>query len=98
MSTNQIAPALQKTERELVGIVTGTPAKEKIWQDKYGIEQKNIYNYDNFDKLVDNDDIDVVYIVLTACTKSSPYAVRRGKHVLCEKPMANSSARLPSDD
>ena len=95
LSTNQIAPALQKTEHaKLVGIVTGTPAKEKIWQDKYGIEQKNIYNYDNFDKLADNDDIDVVYIVLPN-SMHKEFTVRgaaAGKHVLCEKPMANSSA------
>ncbi len=95
LSTNQIAPALQKTQHaKLVGIVTGTPAKEKIWQDKYGIEAKNIYNYDNFDKLADNDDIDVVYIVLPNGMHKE-FTVRgaaAGKHVLCEKPMANSSA------
>ena len=35
LSTNQIAPALQKTKNcRLAGIVTGTPAKEQIWADK----------------------------------------------------------------
>lgn len=95
LSTNQIAPALQKTKHaKLVGIVTGTPAKEKVWADKYGIEQQNIYNYDNFDKLADNDAIDVVYIVLPN-SMHKEFTIRgaaAGKHVLCEKPMANSSA------
>ena len=65
LSTNQIAPALQKTKHaKLVGIVTGTPEKEKIWADKYSIKPENIYNYENFDKIAANDNIDVVYIVL----------------------------------
>jgi predicted dehydrogenase len=95
LSTNQIAPALQKTQHaKLVGIVTGTPAKEKIWADQYGIEPSNIYNYDNFDQLADNEAIDVVYIVLPN-SMHKEFTIRgavAGKHVLCEKPMANNSA------
>src|SRR5262245_59806630 len=65
LSTNQIAPALRKTRFcRLAGIVTGTPAKEKIWAEKYGISQKNVYNYQNFDQIANNPDIDVVYVVL----------------------------------
>lgn len=95
LSTHQIAPALQKTKHaKLVGIVTGTPDKERIWADKYGIEKQNIYNYENFDKLADNEAIDVVYIVLPN-SMHKEFTIRgaqAGKHVLCEKPMANSSA------
>jgi predicted dehydrogenase len=94
LSTNQIAPALQKTKHaKLVGIVTGTPAKEKIWADKYGIEKQNIYNYENYDELAENESIDVVYIVLPN-SMHKEFTIRgaeAGKHVLCEKPMANSS-------
>src|SRR5947209_498806 len=90
LSTNQIAPALQKTKLcRLVGIVTGTPAKEKIWAAKYDLAQKNIYNYENFDKIIDNPDIDVVYVV-TPNARHAEFvarAARAGKHVLCEKPM-----------
>lgn len=94
LSTHQLAPALQKTKHaKLVGIVTGTPDKEKVWADKYAIEKKNIYNYENYDKLRDNEEIDVVYIVLPNGMHAE-YTVRAaeaGKHVLCEKPMANTS-------
>ena len=94
LSTNQIAPALQKTKHcKLVGIVTGTPEKEKVWADKYGIEKKNIYNYETYDKIADNPDIDIVYIVLPN-SMHAEYTIRgakAGKHVLCEKPMANSA-------
>ena len=94
LSTNQIAPALQKTEHsELVGIVTGSPEKAEQWQGKYGIEKKNTYNYRNFDKIVDNPNIDIVYVVLpnSMHEEFTIRAARAGKHVLCEKPMSVSS-------
>ncbi|MGC9342256.1 MAG: twin-arginine translocation signal domain-containing protein, partial [Bacteroidales bacterium] len=44
-STDVLAPALQETSTAyLAGIVTGTPAKEEIWAEKYNIPEKNIYN------------------------------------------------------
>jgi len=91
LSTNQIAPALQKTKHaKLVGIVTGTPAKETLWAEKYGIQKQNI---DHYDRLSENEDIDVVDIVLPNGMHME-FTVRganAGKHVLCEKPMSNSS-------
>lgn len=95
LSSNQIAPALQKTKHSrLAGIVTGTPEKEKIWAEKYGIPKENIYSYESFDSIADNKDIDVVYVVLPN-SMHKEYTIRAakaGKHVLCEKPMANSVA------
>ncbi len=46
------------------GIVAGTKEKEKIWREKYTIPKKNVYDYDNFDSIADNPDIDIVYVVL----------------------------------
>lgn len=92
-STYQLAPALQDTQHcYLAGIVTGTPEKEKIWADKYGIPAKNIYNYQNFDDIAKNDDIDVVYVVLPNSMHAEfcIRAAKAGKHVICEKPMAVS--------
>src|SRR5687767_15852174 len=64
-STYQLGPALLETGHcYLSGIVTGTPAKEKIWANKYSIPQKNIYNYQNFDTIASNPDIDILYVVL----------------------------------
>ena len=94
LSTNQIAPALQKTINcRLSAIVTGTPAKAKTWSEKYGIQEKNIYNYQTFDRIADNPDIDIVYVVLpnSMHAEYTIRAARAGKHVLCEKPMANSA-------
>jgi glucose-fructose oxidoreductase len=90
-SSDLLAPALQQTKNcYLAGIVTGTPAKAEEWKKKYNIPDNNIYNYQNFDKIADNADIDVVYVVLPP-SMHKEYVVRAanaGKHVWCEKPMA----------
>jgi predicted dehydrogenase len=89
----QLAPALLQTEHcYLAGIVTGTPSKIPVWKEKYNIPDKNIYNYQNFDSIKDNPDIDVVYVVLPN-SMHAEYTIRAaeaGKHVICEKPMAIS--------
>ena len=94
LSTNQIAPALQKTTNcRLSAIVTGTPAKARTWSEKYGIPEKNIYNYQTFDRIAENPEIDIVYVVLpnSMHAEYTIRAARARKHVLCEKPMANSA-------
>ncbi|MDA0194446.1 MAG: Gfo/Idh/MocA family oxidoreductase [Bacteroidetes bacterium] len=92
-STSLLAPALQLTRNcELKGIVTGSPEKIPEWQKKYGLEDKNIYNYQNFDGIANNPAIDVVYIVLPPSMHAeyTARAAKSGKHVWCEKPMAPS--------
>jgi predicted dehydrogenase len=89
----QLAPALQETEHcYLAGIVTGTPSKVPIWKEKYNIPDKNIYNYENYDSIKDNPDIDIIYVVLPN-SMHAEYTIRgaqAGKHMICEKPMALS--------
>jgi len=92
-SGGQLAPGLQDTEHcYLAGIVTGTPAKEKVWMEKYNIPKKNVYNYENFDSIAKNKDIDIVYVVLPNSMHAEfcIRAAKAGKHVICEKPMAVS--------
>mgnify|MGYP006291558243 CR=1 FL=1 len=95
LSTGQLAPAFESTNRcYLAGIVTGTPAKARVWQERYDIPDANVYDYETYDRIADNDEIDVVYIVLPNAMHAE-YTIRgaeAGKHVLCEKPMATSSA------
>lgn len=86
-----LADALQETRHcYLAGLVTGTPSKEKEWQDKYNVKPENTYNYQNFDDIAKNDDIDIVYVVLpnSMHKEFTIRAARAGKHVICEKPMA----------
>lgn len=87
----QLAPALQETEHcELRGIVTGTPSKIPEWQQRYGIPDGNVYNYENLHEVANNDDIDIIYIVTPpgVHARDSIVAAEAGKHVWCEKPMA----------
>ena len=88
-SKGKLAPAFEHTKYcRLAGIVTGTPAKEKEWMDAYGIPKANVYNYENFDRIADNPDIDIVYVVLPNSMHADYVirAARAGKHVICEKP------------
>ena len=90
-STDLLAPALQQTKNcYLAGIVTGTPSKAEAWKSKYNIPDKNIYNYQTFEQIANNNDIDVIYVVLPP-SMHKEYVIRAaniGKHVFCEKPMA----------
>ncbi|WP_282134256.1 Gfo/Idh/MocA family protein [Seonamhaeicola maritimus] len=94
-SKGQLAPSLLETEHcYLSAIVTGTKEKEKEWAEKYNIPKGNIYNYENFDDIASNKDIDIVYIVLpnSMHAEFTIRAAKAGKHVICEKPMAVSAA------
>ena len=94
LSKNQIAPALLKCKySKLAAVVTGTPAKGVEWREKYGLAEDKVYSYETFDKLIDDKDVDVVYIVLPN-SMHHEYVIRAakaGKHVFCEKPMANTA-------
>jgi predicted dehydrogenase len=71
-------------------VVSGDEQKRNKWKTEYKLKDSNLYTYDRFDEIKDNDDIDIVYIVLPNALHAE-YAVRAakaGKHVICEKPMA----------
>jgi predicted dehydrogenase len=74
----------------IAGIITGTPQKAIDWKKKYNIPDANIYNYQNFDSIANNKDIDLVYVLLPN-SMHKEYTIRAakaGKHVIVEKPMA----------
>jgi predicted dehydrogenase len=63
---NRVAEAMKTSTRtKLVGVISGTPSKIEKWKSKYSISDKNCYNYENFDAIKDNPDIDAVYIITT---------------------------------
>ena len=91
---NQLLPEIHHCKYcKPVALVSGHPDKARQQAQKHGIDPKNIYTYDNFDSIKDNHEIDVVYVVLPngMHAEYTIRAARAGKHVLCEKPMANSS-------
>tara|TARA_R110000868_G_scaffold304437_7_gene565055 strand:- start:31254 stop:32360 length:1107 start_codon:yes stop_codon:yes gene_type:complete len=95
-SGSLLAPALQLTEHcELKGIVTGSPDKIPIWQNRYGIKDSNVYNYETMSEIANNDEIDIIYIV-TPSGLHGVHAIKAantGKNVWCEKPMETNVQR-----
>src|SRR5690606_32396896 len=60
----RVAEAMVDCKRaRLTSVISGTPAKIERWRSKYNIPEKNCYNYDTFDAIKDNPDIDAVYII-----------------------------------
>jgi predicted dehydrogenase len=93
LAINQILPAFAKCEKSrVVAFVSGHSDKANKLALRYGVNSKNIYNYQNYDSIRDNPDVDVIYIVLPNGMHAE-YTVRglqAGKHVLSEKPMART--------
>lgn len=86
----RVAKAMEGCKRaKLVGLISGTPSKIEEWSAKYDIPKKNCYNYENFDAIKDNPDIDAVYVITpNGLHKDQSIRVAKaGKHVICEKPM-----------
>ena len=76
----------------LTALVSGDPAKARRISAQYGVPERNIYDYGNFDRIRDNPDVDIVYVCLPN-SMHAEYVIRAakaGKHVMCEKPMAVS--------
>jgi predicted dehydrogenase len=87
----RVADAMQDCKRaKLVGAISGTPSKIKTWQGKYNIPDSNCYNYENFDNIKNNKDIDAVYVITPNALHHDQVirVAKAGKHVICEKPMA----------
>jgi len=94
-STRELAPALLHTQFcKLAGVVTGDPAKGAKWAAQYGFPTSSVYSYDTMERLADNRDIDIVYVVTPNGLHAGHCiaAAKAGKHVICEKPMANTVA------
>jgi glucose-fructose oxidoreductase len=94
-SHGQLAPALRLTQHcQLTGVVTGSREKGVRWAKDFGFPEKNIYNYDTMARIADNPDIDIIYVVTPNALHPQHViaAAWARKHVICEKPMANSVA------
>jgi len=93
LAIHEILPAFAKCEQSSVtALVSGHPDKANKLAQQYGVNPKNIYNYQNYDSIRDNPEVDIIYIVLPNGMHAE-YTIRgcqAGKHVLTEKPMANT--------
>lgn len=95
-STGELAPALEQTKHcRLAGVITGDPQnKGRAWSRRHGFPEQNIFSYDTIDRIAGRSDIDIIYVVTPPGLHRDHVlaAAAAGKHVICEKPMANSVA------
>lgn len=92
----RVAKAMENcTKAKLIGLISGTPSKMEEWRHKYNIPEKNCYNYENFESIRNNPDIDVVYVITPNGLhhKHVLQAAKAGKHVICEKPLGINAAQ-----
>ena len=82
--------AVRRAGARVVGISASTPERGKLAAAELGVERA----FDSSEELAVSDEVDVVHI----CTPNAQHrplaelALRAGKHVVCEKPLATSAA------
>jgi predicted dehydrogenase len=95
ISVNEMLPAFaQSKHAKPAALVSGDRAKALKVAHQYNIPESAVLDYKDYDKLATMPEVQAVYIALPN-SMHAEYTVRAakaGKHVLCEKPMANSVA------
>jgi len=95
LALEEVLPAFGEAKKSrLVALVSGTPDKAARVAAEYGVRPEAVYDYAGFDRIRDNPEIKVVYVILPNAMHKE-YTIRAaqaGKDVLCEKPMSVSSA------
>ena len=84
-------PRFDQIERvHVAALVSGNRDKLCRVGEVYGVPRASRYTYETFDRIMQNDAVDAVYIVLPSGLHAewTERAFAAGKHVLCEKPMA----------
>lgn len=95
LALGQIIPGFANCRNaRLSALVSGHPDKASRVAGEHNVSDSSIYNYTNFDRIAADPKIDVVYIVLpnSMHAEFTIRALKAGKHVLCEKPMASTVA------
>jgi predicted dehydrogenase len=93
ISMQHFMPAVKMSKKSrITALVSGHRDKAERQAAEYGVPSRSIYNYESYDDIGKNPEIDAVYIALpnSMHAEYSIRAAKAGKHVLCEKPMATS--------
>jgi predicted dehydrogenase len=86
-----VLPAFRHSKKaKLVAVVSGDERKAKRLARKFGA--RDYYTYDEYVLCLNHPQVDAVFIATTNGTHAefTIRAAHSGKHVLCEKPMANT--------
>lgn len=88
----QVIPGFANARHSrMTAFVSGNSDKAQTLGERYGVGRH--YDYSSFDSIAEDPEIDCVYIVLPVGLHAeyTIRALKAGKHVLCEKPMATSA-------
>lgn len=91
-AVGQVIPGfLDARKSRMTAFVSGNAAKARKLGELFGVSR--FYDYGNFDRIASDKDIDCVYIALPVGLHAeyTIRALKAGKHVLVEKPMASTS-------
>lgn len=82
--------AARAARADLAGIVSSTPEKSAAAADRLGVARA----YGTLDELLADDTVDVVHVTTPNAlhAKQAGAVLAAGKHVICEKPLATSTA------
>jgi predicted dehydrogenase len=93
LSIEEILPAFAQTQKcKVTALVSGSPDKLKSVGARYDVPPNSLYSYDDFDRIAQDENVQVIYIVLPN-SMHKEFVLRAAaakKHVMCEKPMATS--------
>lgn len=95
LALEQVLPAFAEAKHARpVALVSGSPGKMQLIAKQYGIAPDSCYAYSDMQRLREDAAVQAVYVITPNALHRQHViaAARAGKHVLCEKPMATSSA------
>jgi predicted dehydrogenase len=89
-----LAPAKETPGVEVTGIASRTPQKAEEFAARHGIRRR----FGSYEALLESTDVDAVYIALPTGLhyEWASRALEAGKHVLCEKPLAENAQQAQS--
>lgn len=94
LSVDQLLPAFRHSQKaKVTALISGSPDKAKTLARQYGIPERSVYGYDDYRRLSQDNTVQAVYVVLPngMHREHTIRAFESGKHVLTEKPMANTA-------
>ncbi|MGZ8225006.1 MAG: Gfo/Idh/MocA family protein [Methylococcaceae bacterium] len=97
----RLMPAIvEATNAELVAIASRRPGAAAQTLAQYAPQQQNVRTYESLDAMLDDPDVNAVYLPLANQEHAewTLRAIKHGKHVLCEKPMALNVADIDAID
>jgi hypothetical protein len=93
LTLSQVLRAFSRCQHSKpVALAGGNPEAMRTLARRYDIRESAIYGFDTYDRLAEDANIEIVYVVLPDAlhVEYAMRAARAGKHVLCEKPATAS--------